>query len=165
MSTRKQFLGVSLVALVSTSIVALWLFQKVYWPTITQPSTVSAAEAGDLQLLQALHKNVMSLDYHDKRKFMWTPLIAAAKANQSNVVAYLLQRGVAIDAKDASGKTALMWAVNVDSNESAIVQLLLEGGAKSNMADNTGSTVFDFAKARPQRDRLLRLLSQNQSPK
>ena len=107
----------------------------------------------------------MSLDYRDPRKFLWTPLIAATHAGNSNIVTYLLNQGVDINAQDASGKTALMWAVNVTGDDLSVVQMLLEKGARTDVSDNNGSTVVDFAKAHPQRDRLLHLLSQGQPSK
>lgn len=90
---------------------------------------------------------------------MWTPLIAAVYADQSNVVEYLLRQNVDIDAQDASGKTALMWSVNAASNDLSVVEMLVASGAETEVADSNGSTVFDFAKGHPDSERLLNILS------
>ncbi len=165
MSSRKRILVGALVVAVALCVVGWWIFQHVYMPAVTKPSTVSAAEAGDLHLLQTLQQEGMSLDYRDPRKFLWTPLIAAIHAGNSNIVTYLLNQGVDINAQDASGKTALMWAVLVAGDDLSIVQMLLEKGARTDVSDTNGSTVVDFAKAHPQRDRLLLLLLQGHPSK
>ncbi|MCX8092208.1 MAG: ankyrin repeat domain-containing protein [Verrucomicrobiae bacterium] len=159
MSKRKRVLVIAL-PFVALSLIGWWFFQWVYWPRVTQPSTVSAAEAGDLQLLQSLQQQGMSLDYQDPRKFKWTPLMAAVYSGQSNVVVYLLKQGVDIEARDAHGNTALMWAVDVADTNFSIVQLLLTAGAKTNVTNDFGRTVFDAAGANPEKERLLRILSQ-----
>lgn len=160
MSKRKRVLKIALL-LVALCAMGWWFLQRIYWPRVTQQSTVSAAEAGDLQLLQSLQQQGMSLDYHDPRKFMWTPLMAAVYSGQSNVVAYLLQRGVDIEARDAHGNTALMWAVYVSDTNVTIVQMLLSAGAKTNVTNHLGQTLFDAIAAKPQKDHLLELISQH----
>jgi len=159
MSTRKRVL-VIVVPLVALCAIGWWFFQWVYWPQVTQPSTVSAAEAGDLELLQSLQQQGMSLDYRDPRKFMWTPLMAAVYSGQSNVVAYLLKQGVDTEARDAHGNTALMLAVDVADTDLSIIQMLVNAGAKVNATNDFGQTVFDAVAAKPEKERLLRILSQ-----
>jgi len=146
--------------LVALCAIGWWFFQWVYWPQVTQPSTVSAAEAGDLELLRSLQQQGMSLDYRDPRKFMWTPLMAAVYSGQSNVVAYLLKQGVDTEARDAHGNTALMLAVDVADTNLSIVQMLVNAGAKTNVTNDFGQTVFDAVAAKPEKERLLRILSQ-----
>lgn len=159
MTKRKRLLVVAL-PLIALGMIGWWFFRWVYWPRVTKPSTVSAAEAGDLYLLQSLQQQGMSLDYHDPRKFMWTPLIAAVYAGQSNVVAYLLKQNVDIEARDAHGRTALMWAVDVADTNFSIIRLLLAAGAKTNVTNDFGQTIFDAIEAKREKERLLRILSQ-----
>jgi hypothetical protein len=159
MSKRKRVLVIA-VLLVALCAIGWWFYQWVYWPQVTQPSTVSAAEAGDLQLLRLLQQQGMSLDYRDPRKFMWTPLMAAVYSGQSNVVAYLLKQGVDTEARDAHGNTALMLAVDVVYTNLSIVQMLVNAGAKTNVTNDFGQTVFDAVGAKPEKERLLRILSQ-----
>jgi len=116
---------------------------------------VTAAEAGNLQQLQALHAKGMSLNYHDPIKFDWTPLIAAVYANNSNIVAYLLNQGVDLEAKDRHGDTALSLAVTGPDSDLAIVKMLVDAGAKTNAEVLTAAAL----NPQPQRDRLQKVLS------
>jgi ankyrin repeat protein len=148
------------------AVAGTWLwYERVYWPTVTRPSPVSAAEAGDLPQLQVLRQQGWTLDYHDPRKFMWTPLIAAVYANQTNMVAYLLSQRVDVNAGDAHGKTALMWAIIGTDKDLSVVRMLLDNGAKTDVADKQGATAFELAKRSPQKERLLELLLQAKQPK
>jgi len=164
MSKQKRVLLIAL-PLIALCIAGWWLFQRAYWPRVTQPSTVSAAEAGDLQLLQSLQQQGISLNYHDPRKFMWTPLMAAVYSGQSNVIAYLLKQDVDIEARDAHGKTALMWAVDVASTNFSIIQMLINAGAKTNATNDFGQTVFDAVGANPEKEHLLQILSHERQDK
>lgn len=91
---------------------------------------------------------------------MWTPLMAAVYSGQSNVVAYLLKQGVDIEARDAHGNTALMWAVDVADTNVTIVQMLLSAGAKTNVTNDVGQRLFEAIAAKPEKDHLLKLISQ-----
>jgi hypothetical protein len=136
----------------------LWLtVEYIYWPYVTRPSTVTAAEAGDIQELESLHGGGMSLNYHDARKFDWTPLIAAVYARQTNTVAYLLQQGVDLEARDHNGCTALSWAVSVSDVDPdlTLVRMLVDAGAKTN------ASVMGLCAIKPQKSRLLKILSQS----
>lgn len=86
--------------------------------------------------------------------------MAAVYSGQSSIVAYLLKQNVDIEARDAHGKTALMWAVDVADTNFSIVELLLTAGAKTNVTNDLGQTVFDAVGAKPEKERLLRILSQ-----
>jgi len=154
--------SIGLVIVVLGLCLCLWV---IYWKGGSEPSTVSAAEAGDIQLLKTLQQKGMSLDYHDPRKYMWTPLMAGVYAGNSNIVAYLLKQKVDIEARDTRGRTALIWAVNVAGKDLSIVEMLLENGAKTNVTDNSGLNVFGLAKANPQKDRLFDILSRAPRPK
>jgi len=86
--------------------------------------------------------------------------MAAVYSGQSNVVAYLLKQGVDTEARDAHGNTALMLAVDVADTNLSIVQMLVNAGAKTNATNDFGRTVFDAVAAKPEKERLLRILSQ-----
>jgi len=159
MSKPKRALLIAL-PLVALCVVGSWLFLRAWWARVTQPSTVSAALAGDLQLLQSLQQQGMSLNYHDPRMFMWTPLMAAVYCRQSNVVAYLVKQGVDLEARDAHGNTALMLAVDIADTDLSIVEMLINAGAKTNVTNDFGRTVFDAARTKPGKERLLQVLSQ-----
>lgn len=121
------------------------------------PNTVTAALGGDLKLLQKLQRQGMSLNYHDPRKFFnWTPLMAAVYGSQSNMVAYLLQQGVDLEATNGDG-TALQLAVERADDDAglAIVQMLISAGAKTN------SINASYVRLSPQKDRLEKILKQS----
>ena len=86
--------------------------------------------------------------------------MAAVYAGQSNVVAYLLKQGVDTEARDAHGNTALMLAVDVADTDLSIIQMLVNAGAKVNATNDFGRTVFDAVAASPEKERILRILSQ-----
>ncbi len=67
-----------------------------------------------------------------------SPLIAAVRAGNADVVRSLLQRKVDVNASQGDGATALHWAVHLD--DLATTDLLLRAGAKANVADDTGVT-------------------------
>jgi len=144
--SRLILLGVAILALCG---LGAW---TVYWRA-TRPSTVTAAEAGDLKQLQALQAKGISLNYHDERKFDWTPLIAATYWSNSNIVAYLLSQKVDLEAKDRHGDTALSVAVTVADKDFTVVKMLLDAGAKTN------AEVLSAAALNPQKDGLLETLS------
>lgn len=86
--------------------------------------------------------------------------MAAVYSGQSNVVAYLLKQGVNIEARDAHGRTVLMWAVDVADTNFSIVQMLLSAGAKINVTDDMGRTVWDAIASKPEKAQLLKIFSQ-----
>lgn len=70
---------------------------------------------------------------------LMTAARAGSRASSLDAMKALLQKGAAVNAKDAvTGQTALMWAVR--SNHPDEVQLLLEYGAGVNTATRTGKT-------------------------
>jgi len=139
-------------------IAALGLCGLVAWTIhwrATRPTIVTAAEAGNLQQLQAFQAKGVSLNYRDPIKFDWTPLIAAVSANNSNIVAYLLTQRVDLEAKDRHGDTALSLAVTGPDSDLAIVKMLVDAGAKTNAEVLTAVAL----NPQPQKDQLLKVLS------
>lgn len=72
-----------------------------------------------------------------------SPLIAATKASQINVVSLLIRNGVNLEAHDNELLTALHWAAVND--EAAILCLLLEQGACIDTKTKYGSTALHLA--------------------
>jgi ankyrin repeat protein len=66
------------------------------------------------------------------------PLIDAARNGDKNAVRALLKQGADVNATDADGTTALLWASYRDDIESA--DLLIRGGANVNAANDLGAT-------------------------
>jgi ankyrin repeat protein len=62
-----------------------------------------------------------------------TPLHYAAQLNSKDIAALLLDRGVNVNAKDASGITPVPWAISYDFKE--IVKLLRQHGAQLTIHD------------------------------
>lgn len=77
---------------------------------------------------------------------LYTTFDAAAKSGQLDLLEQMLVDGVEIDAKDASGRTMLHWAVENDHAEA--VRLLLKYGADRNITDRSRRTAFQSARKR-----------------
>ncbi len=73
---------------------------------------------------------------------------AAAQGDVARVRSLLQQSAAPIDARDASGRTALMLAV-LHGHE-AVVRALLEQGADPNISDAVGHTVLAVARRQHQ---------------
>lgn len=74
------------------------------------------------------------------------PLIEAAYEGNTVQVQSLIEEGVDVNEKDASGRTALMIAAN--RGHTYVVQLLLERGADISATDNKGQTAMQAAESR-----------------
>ena len=77
-------------------------------------------------------------------------LQSAAAAGDLARATLLLDRGAAVDARDALGRTPLLLAVA--QNRLAVVRLLLARGADPNAADNAGLTPLRQANDSDLRD-------------
>lgn len=75
----------------------------------------------------------------------WTPLHYAASSPEPAVVAYLLDRGAAIDAPSPNRTTPLMMAARYGAEDSAL--LLLKRGADRTLRNDQGLNAADFARA------------------
>ncbi|MEZ5705822.1 MAG: ankyrin repeat domain-containing protein [Burkholderiaceae bacterium] len=72
------------------------------------------------------------------------PLHDAVASNQKAKVQQLLNQGVAINARDDQGRTALMLAALGD--DPALVELLMNAGADPNLRDHAGWRASDLAE-------------------
>ena len=66
------------------------------------------------------------------------PLVDAARNSDKDSLRALIQKKLNVNAAEADGTTALLWATYRDDLESA--ELLLRAGAKVNAANDLGST-------------------------
>ncbi len=89
-----------------------------------------------------------SLDDIDEYGF--TPLIETAITRQPNIAQMLLDKGVAINKPDVTGRTALHWAV--DNADIAMIRLLLGKGADPNAYTRSGLSVLVYPILRSQSD-------------
>ncbi|HWH84616.1 MAG TPA: ankyrin repeat domain-containing protein [Burkholderiaceae bacterium] len=98
-----------------------------------------AALKGDLAGAQLLAQRGASINQPG-----WSPLHYAATGPEPKLVAWLLERGAAIDAESPNGTTPLMMAAQYGSDDS--VRLLLERGADASRRNQKGLRAVDFAK-------------------
>jgi len=89
----------------------------------------------------------------------WTPLHYAASGPRTQVVAWLLDRGAALDGRSPNGSTPLMMAAGYGAEAS--VELLLARGADRKLRNDLGLTAADFAQ-RAGREALAKRLSRSQ---
>lgn len=76
----------------------------------------------------------------------YTPLMIAAMRKNSEIVSLLLAAGADVNAKDASGASALMWAAYATENaEPRIVHLLLAAGADPSVRNRKGESAQTWA--------------------
>jgi ankyrin repeat protein len=74
---------------------------------------------------------------------MGSPLMAAVVKNNLEITKLLLEKKANINAADANGITALIYAVQL--NNKAMVLLLLEQKVDTTHKDNNGKTAFEHA--------------------
>jgi ankyrin repeat protein len=94
-------------------------------------------EVGDLLLAQP------SLDLNARGLNGVSVLIAYVARSRADIVAKLLERGVAVNLQDADGDTPLHIAAQVGNLE--VLQLLLAKGANVNAKNNVGGTPLMWA--------------------
>jgi ankyrin repeat protein len=95
--------------------------------TLAMPVLAQAALHGDLETMRILIER--GADPNRKGPRGLTPLMMAAAASQANPagIRLLLERGAAVAARDASGRTALDWALL--QGESDVSSVLRQAGA------------------------------------
>ena len=84
---------------------------------------LTAAINGDLKLLKQLDVQGVDLNAQYPDHFNWTPLIASIYFQNTNIVAYLLDRGVDVSKRDGTGQTALMMAIIWDDTNTGALLL------------------------------------------
>ena len=120
----------------TTSVNPKWWFQVAISITLVVCMFGCKKSARDQVLIAAMTDNVQMLKQADARRadlnaqyperFYWTPLMTAIYFDSTNVIRYLLNRGVDLTKKSrvAGGQTALMMAIA--SNDTNTVTLLLQ---------------------------------------
>ncbi len=77
----------------------------------------------------------------------YTPLILAAGRNDAKMLGMLLEHDVDVNAADASGSTALMWAAySAETGPATAVETLLLAGADPAIANRKGETAVALAQ-------------------
>ena len=155
---------------------------------LTGPALLTAAEQGDLNLLDTLISDSPKVNVRDACQ--WTPLMKAALNGHLEATRRLLEAGAKTELSDEGSYTALMLAAS--NNHPEVVRLLLRHGADPNhieithgwsaliwaakrghiesvkvlienradigLMDNEGTSALEWAR-RKQRDQVVDLLS------
>ncbi|NQV48706.1 MAG: ankyrin repeat domain-containing protein [Rhodospirillaceae bacterium] len=108
-----------------------------------------------VQVVEDSSLNYVGHGSFDKRQGFDKNLIEAVKRDVWAAVLGFLARGASADAADASGGTALIWAVA--RNSPVIVDILLNAGADVNKADQGGMTPMKIAIEKGRNEISLRL--------
>lgn len=101
---------------------------------------ILACYRGNTEVAAYLINNGADLNYNNE---MGTPLLAAVVKNNVAIVKLLLEKNANIEAKDANGTTALIYAAMFKNHE--ICQLLIQAKANYGTKDNRGNSALDYA--------------------
>ena len=116
-----------------------------------------AAEKGNMEIIKMLVEDGNAL-VNDVSSYGVTPLIAAAAAGNDEVVAYLVGQGANVSAKDDWGKTALIYAANID-NPKLVSSVIKLDKTAVNLPDNLGNTALIYAAQKGLLDNMKILLA------
>src|SRR5215468_4698477 len=132
--------------LVKTGVISLCLASAIVGISAQAPapaasdSFYAAVRSGDIAQLTALVQKESDVNVKERRGSA-TPLMHAAAFGSLEAVRLLLDKGADVNAKNAAGATALMWA----ATDLGKVRLLVERGANVNAASNLGHTALELA--------------------
>lgn len=106
---------------------------------------IKAVENESLTGIKAALKNGADINTPNYRGFKKTALMAAATAGLLEMTTYLLTvNTIDLNAQDAGGHTALIWAIR--EKHPNIVRLLLQHGAAPNIDDASGNDAYMWSK-------------------
>jgi uncharacterized protein len=86
-------------------------------------------------------KQGMNFDEKDRNGF--TPLMVAVYYNHSEIVTYLCEKGANINTQDNDGRTALMYAIEYGYDST--FNILIHHGADVNLLDKEGHNALWYA--------------------
>ena len=98
-------------------------------------------ERGRPGLADILYEKFAKLEIRDKNGM--TPLLRGARSGSAAMVAWCIERGANLGAKDNAGRTALHWAA---ANTPQVVERLLEKGFDPNQRDDSARTALHYAR-------------------
>lgn len=101
-----------------------------------------AAFVGDMEAVERLAAGGVNVQEKPKIDNP-SPLLAASMGGQCEVVKFLLDKGLKIDAKNEQGQTALMAAAT--ANQAEVLKVLLDRGANINERDVHRRSVLNHA--------------------
>ena len=120
---------------------------------IASDSFYAAIRSGDIAQLTALVQKESDVNIKERRGGA-TPLMHAAAFGSLDAMRLLLDKGADVNAKNAAGATALMWA----ATDLAKVRVLVERGADVNAASNLGHSALELAAMSDGSAEIVRLL-------
>jgi len=100
---------------------------------------LSAVMSGDVALVQHYDKQGYDLDVTFSNRFYWTPLITSIYLQDTNMISFLINRGVDVKKRDNNGMTALQWAIK--ENDTNTGKLLLTSRKQSLIESENWSVV------------------------
>jgi hypothetical protein len=113
-------------------------------PAYAQTANFFAVVQAGMPLdVQAAISNGADVNARDSEES--TPLMGACYYQRNEVIIILLKAGADINAQDAFGHSALMWAAMYNEVPDTITTLL-DAGADAKLKDKKGQTAFDYAK-------------------
>jgi len=112
-----------------------------------------AIRSGDLAQLTMAIQKASNVNVKERRGGA-TPLMHAAAIGSLDAMQLLLDKGADVNAKNAAGATALMWA----ATDLAKVRLLLDHRADVNVASGLGHTALELAAMSDGSAEIVRLL-------
>ena len=110
---------------------------------VAKPSVWSAASKGNINQLEHLLSNGVSIDAQ-RPKTGVTPLILAVSRGQIDTVWYLLKNGAQVDRQAKNESSPLHFAALYGRSE--IARRLIENGAESHIRRNDGITPLDLTQ-------------------
>lgn len=101
---------------------------------------ILACYRGNAEVATFLVNNGADINYSNE---MGTPLLAAVVKNNVAIAKLLIEKNANIEAKDANGTTALIYAAMFKNHE--ISTLLIQSKANCETKDNRGNSALDYA--------------------
>jgi ankyrin repeat protein len=116
--------------------------------TATERALCMAASQGNVPMLQLLVQRGLSVTAAGADATGNTLLIRAVCGGHTAAAEWLLQQGVAVNAANNSGSTALHSAIeSSECADAAMIELLLANGADVHKCNSTGEAALDTAAA------------------
>ena len=123
-----------------------------------------ACTAGSMELVKLLVEEGAEVNYletnnlkHKEGENILTPLMCAARTNQSQIIQFLVEEaGADLETQDKEHRTALFWSLEGTSNVEAL-KMLLSLGANIHAKNKSGEIILHTA-ARCNRSKLAEML-------
>lgn len=148
------------VALLGTHKTLRALLSKAKGVEIGNDVMISAAAAGDLEVMKMLLKSGGNVNAQGKRRV--TPLITAAQCHDLNMMSLLARNGANVNAKAADGIDAMITAV-MEGQLDEVEFLLNHGFVLKDSKTTTGYTPSDVAR-KAGNEKILKLLEKKDIP-